>query len=501
MTLLCAYHGHSADFLQHCASGEIAKLVAQGVRERFDDGYKEAEYRSWRASLPALARVIERAGVADIDVFIELQMPLSSERCDVLLLGRNEHGEPAALVIELKQWSYVRESIAGYKLDMMGRPVLHPAEQARGYTDWLKCFHSAFAEGGLALSTCAYLHNMTSQPALDLLRSRSLFGPVLDSCALFAAGDAENLAGFIRRKVGHGCLPDGRASILDAELAAAKNLLALLVQTIEGNADWTLLSEQRLIFSQVISRVTAARESGTGAAGHLVIVRGGPGTGKSVLAIQLLAYGARQGWRITHSTGSKAFHTVLQAKVEHIADQWLKKTHNVRYKKDLPVEKIFTTFRDIAHLGASRGRQLDLVIGDEGHRLWNFRLNPRTREQQSDTPMIEEVLRAAPITVMFLDDNQSIRANEIGSVQYLQEQASRCGVGTELLELNTQFRCGGSISYLHWIENRMGFDRPPSIAWRQFGGYEFRIFSDVGQMQCRLASLMADGQRCRMVAG
>jgi DUF2075 family protein len=501
MSLLCAYHEPATTFLQHCAAGEIADRVGAQVIALFDCHYKESEYRSWQASLPALGEVLKSAGVLDVDVFVELQMPRSSERCDVLLVGLSEDGKRTALLLELKQWSLVHESIAADKVVMMGQLRLHPARQATGYADWLKGYHGTFGDGELALVACAYLHNLSSPRPLEMLRSRSLFGPALDLCPLFAKPDRERFEDFVRRKVGHGRVPEARRLILDGRLVEAKNLLALLVQTIEDNEKWILLKEQQIVFDTVVTLVNEARARDLERPGHLIVVRGGPGTGKSVLAIQLLAYGARNGWRVAHATGSKAFRTVLQAKVAEIADRLLKRIYNARYKKDIPVEGIFTTFQDIATLGAKHGRQLDVVVGDEGHRLWTFRQNVRTRQALSDVPMIEEMLRASPVTVMFLDDNQSIRANEIGSVQYLTEHANRVGLEVEVLELETQFRCGGSVSYLHWIENRMGFDRPPSLAWRQYGGYDFRIFTDVAEMQRTLASAVKDGQRCRMVAG
>lgn len=501
MSLLCAYHEHVTTFLEHCANGEIADRVGREVRARFDERYNEPEYRSWKASLPALARILKAAEVLDVDVFIELQMPRSSERCDVLLVGLSEDGQRTALLFELKQWSFVTESITADKVVMMRKSKLHPARQARNYVDWLKSFHGTFGGGELNLVACAYLHNMSSPRPLELLRSRSSFGPTLDLCPVYAKSDEADLKDFIRRKVGQGRVPDAGRLVLDGQLIAAKNLLALLVKTIESNEEWILLKEQLVVFESVVSSVNAARERGAEAPGHLIIVRGGPGTGKSVLAIQLLAYGARNGWHVAHATGSKAFRTVLQAKVAHIADDLLKRIYNVRYKKDIPVEGLFTTFQDVAKLGVKQGRQLDLIVGDEGHRLWSFRQNMYSHQPVSDVPMIEEILRASPVTVMFLDDNQSIRANEIGSVQYLTGHADRLGVEVELVDLETQFRCGGSVSYLHWIENRMGFDRPPSLGWRQYGGYDFRIFTDVAEMQRALASLVKDGQRCRMVAG
>jgi DUF2075 family protein len=287
--------------------------------------------------------------------------------------------------------------------------------------------------------------------------------------------------------------------ILDAEIRPSIKLLDVVAAAVQGTQEWQLLDEQIAAYNQVISLVEGARSGSPGR--HLVVVRGGPGTGKSVLAIQLLGYAARHHWRVTHATGSKAFQTVLQARTESFADALFRKVHNVRFRKDLPVGKMFATFRDVASAGAAGRTGLDLVIGDEGHRLWDFRRNVRTYEAESSVPMIEEMLSACPVTVIFLDDNQGVRANEIGSVDYLEAHAKRLGADFVVVDLNTQFRCSGSQSYLDWVDNRLAFDADRSTAWLEHGGYDFRIVPDPAYLQVALQDFSEKKNKCRIIAG
>ena len=500
MTMLCAYHTNVRSFSQDCLDGSIADKVSDGFNTRFGYLPSESEVSSWRSSLPAFGRELAKFDIVDAYVFIELQMPLSSARCDLLLVGKTVHGHESALVVELKQWSRVSASAVRNTVSVLGRPMTHPSIQVRSYVNYLKHFHGAFTESRLELYGCAYLHNAVSPETLRLLRSRIAFNSTPEEFPVFDASDPSLFGNFVRESIGNGqpLAPD--ILILEGRIMPSKKLLDLVDAAVQGNYEWRLLDEQILAFNKVISLVAEARTHARRER-HILIVRGGPGTGKSVIAIQLLAYAARHGWKVAHVTGSKAFQTVLQAKTEHFADAFLKRIHNARFKRELPVKEIFATFRDVARLGSTSGCQLDLVIGDEGHRLWDYRRNTRTYEVESSVPMIEEILLAAPVAVMFLDDNQGVRANEIGSVRYLEENARRLGIAHSIIDLNTQFRCAGSKSYLDWVDNLLGFQAPHSLAWQAYGGYEFNICSTPLAMQEQLSAVMQSGNRCRLVAG
>lgn len=454
---------------------------------------------SWSASLPAIAQQLATAPIEDADVFLELQMPLSSARCDLLIVGLNEEGRPGAVVVELKQWSRVSPSAIRDSVSVFGRPVLHPSVQVRSYVNYLRHFHGAFTETGLSCDGCVYLHNIHGGDSTKVLTSTSAFDSAPREFPAFGARDESGLALFVKDRVGYGRVDRALDLILNARVASSTRLLDMVDRAVQGNHEWQLLDEQLLAFNQIISVVEEAKNKKS-ASRHLMVVRGGPGTGKSVLALQLLAYGARNHWRVAHATGSKAFQTVLQAKTQHFAAEFLKRLHNVRFRSDVPVKEIFTTFRDIARLGTS-GRQLDVVIGDEGHRLWDFRRNVRTYRPESDVPMIEEMVAASPVTVIFLDDHQGVRANEIGSTSYLKQHSERLGLESTLIDLNIQFRCAGSTSYLNWVDSCLGYASTASTAWISDNAYEFAVYNSVAQMEEDLLERSTSGDHCRMVAG
>lgn len=497
--MLCAYHAPFADFRRDCAGGLIGPLVEKGFSNHFGYMASPSEAASWAASLIAVTEALGESAIQSY-VFLELQMPLSSARCDLLLIGRNRAGQAVALIVELKQWSHVSESAVRDTVAVMGRPVVHPSIQSRSYVNYLKHFHGGCTgTAGLIPRGCAFLPNLKAQRDIRILTSSDVFGTIPREFPVFSGSSVTEFAQHVSEEVGQGIVEGAANVILNAEIRPSIRLLDVVATAVQGTQEWQLLDEQITAYNQVISIVEGARSGGSDR--HLIVVRGGPGTGKSVLAIQLLGYAARQHWRVAHATGSKAFQTVLQARTEHFADTLFRKIHNVRFRKDLPVEKMFATFRDVANAGAMGRTGLDLVIGDEGHRLWDYRRNVRTYEAESSVPMIEEMLLASPVTVIFLDDNQGVRANEIGSVDYLELHAKRLGANFVSVDLNTQFRCSGSQSYLDWIDNRLGFDAICSTAWLEHGGYDFHIVSDPFALQASLDEVKKKQNKCRTIAG
>ncbi|WP_163989495.1 DUF2075 domain-containing protein [Pyxidicoccus caerfyrddinensis] len=275
----------------------------------------------------------------------------------------------------------------------------------------------------------------------------------------------------------------------------------MVVQTIHGEFEWRLLDVQRQAYLRIVTAVEEGRANGTRT---VVLVKGGPGTGKSVLALQLLAHGASKHWRVVHATGSQAFQTNLQGKTLAFSADLHKRLQGVRFKKELPVDQLFCTFSDVAKAGSREADVLDLVVADEAHRLWDFRRlkypNGKIRHL-SETPMIEEVIRASRVTAFFLDDNQAVRAGEIGHSLVVRDAAKRLGVRLVELELDLQFRCGGSESYVRWVDALMGFRPHADLAWKDSGAYSLGVEQDMARMDQRLRARRNQGYRCRLVAG
>lgn len=288
--------------------------------------------------------------------------------------------------------------------------------------------------------------------------------------------------------------------MIDGKIKPSTKLLDVVAEAIQSNFEWRLLDEQLLVFNTIVSKVD---QYGNDQKKSIVIIRGGPGTGKSVLAIQLLAYAARKNWRVAYSIGSKAFITTMQALTEYFADEFLKKIHSVKHKKHLPVKELFVKPAEIAKIGSNDENVFDIVVNDEAHRLWDFRrqVYSNINKKLSDTPMIEEIISASKVNAFFLDDNQSVRSNEIGSVEFIKNQAKKLDVNVDFIDLNTQFRCSGSEAYIKWVDYILGFCEKNSKNWQRYESYDFKIFDTIEELQHRLDVLKESGNKCRLVAG
>lgn len=496
------YQQPLSKFLADVAADRLEGVLTEQLLTLSDREASESERTSWRASLAALAGVLKDETLAGSEIFVELFMPLNGRRCDALLTGRTAIG-PSAVVIELKQWSFVGTSHLPDHVFGGSRNVVHPSVQVRDYVETLRHFHSAFTDDReqIELGGAVFLHDLAMKDGGAHLRDANVFGDLPQRFPLFLKHEHAALGRWLASRLIPGPGTEVATRVRSGFPLPSPKLLDLVVETIKNQHDWRLLDEQKTAFFAIRHAVITAKMSGER---RVIIVRGGPGTGKSVVAIQLLAEAARQHWRVAHATGSKAFQTVLQARTLAFSESMLKKIHSVKTKTALPVRELFTTFADVAKLGAQDPGRLELTICDEAHRLWLHRRqkfpNGKVR-WLSDKPMVQELISASLVTAFFLDDNQSVRSGEIGHSRLIEQQAAAMGVPVDRYELDAQFRCAGSTSYIHWVEGLLGFRNRLDFEWREHQVYELKLWSDMTELDRHLRRLIAEGRNCRLVAG
>jgi hypothetical protein len=229
-----------------------------------------------------------------------------------MVCGRDDDKNDQAVIVELKQWErcepaepakLLRSWVGGRQRD-----VLHPSVQVGQYRQYLEDTHTAFHEGPrpIGLSACSYLHNYLIGET-DPIRATK-FADAIRANPLFDSDGAEALGGYLRERLAQG---DGRPvlrRVEDSPYRPSRKLMDYVAATISEQSPWILLDEQLVIFEKIRSTV----HSGLfGRRKQVVIVRGGPGTGKSVLAINLMADLLRDGRSAHYATGSKAFTETL----------------------------------------------------------------------------------------------------------------------------------------------------------------------------------------------
>jgi hypothetical protein len=322
----------------------IERLLAGMLR-----GVSPAEQNSWGRSLPVLAADLADAGLGQVEMLLEYQLPLTSQRADVVLCGTHPRtGAVSYVVVELKQWSAARSFEGSAELvdvpGMPGGPKQHPVRQVEGYCAYLADFLRTLEHQPDALAGLAYLHNATDPAATADLRRY----PVSTTGRLFTGADRGALVSFLQTRLAPGPGRDAADQLLGSAVAPSKQLLKVAADEVREREQFRLVGNQQLAVDLVGHAVEQSRRSNSKRA---IVVTGGPGSGKSVVALSLLGDLARQGRTVLHATGSRSFTQTLRKVAGH---------RNPRVKA---MFKYFNQFM------TAQENDLDVLILDEAHRI------------------------------------------------------------------------------------------------------------------------------------
>lgn len=258
-------------------------------------------------------------------------------------------------------------------------------------------------------------------------------------------------------------------------------MLAVAADEVQTREQFVLQGQQELAFKIVMHEVAKAQRSDHKA---VVIVAGGPGSGKSVIALSLLGELARQGRTVLHATGSRSF------------TQTLRKVAGRRNKRVERLFKYFNQFMDAERNG------LDVLILDEAHRIRETSANRFTKaEHRTGRPQLDELLAAARVPVFLLDENQVVRPGEMGAVDTIRSFAESQGLAVHHVPLPEQYRCGGSAAYVNWVHALLGLSDAPPSAWLGDDRFEVVVADSPLEMEQLLRRKDADGYSARMTAG
>lgn len=457
----------------------VAKLINEFI-DKFRREPGDGEIRSWENSLKEISEVFDEAGLVEQGVFLEFQLPLSSKRIDCIVIGQDNQKKNEVVVIELKQWQKCRSSNLNDAvvtvLEGKNKLLLHPSVQVGNYIDYLKNATDIFNDNKeLDLSACVYLHNYIIEADDSLIDKK--FEEVIRNYPIFVKDDKEKIIDFIRNKVSYGVDNDVIKKISELKFETNKKLNDSLVGIINGKAEYVLLDEQRLAYDTIIAAADSNKKGK-----KVIIVNGGPGTGKSVIAINLLAYFLMNERKVNYATGSKWFTKNLRA--------MLKGTSGEYYFK------YFNQYNNL------REDEIDVLICDESHRIRG------DRDVRTGLYQIEQIIRASKVSVFFIDNNQHIRANEIGTSQYIRNYAAKykrehnSEVTIWETKLEAQFRCGGMDGFVSWLDNTLDIDKTANILWKNSkDGFEFKICSSPEEVEKLIVDKQSKGYKSRMMAG
>ncbi|MFG2194442.1 DNA/RNA helicase domain-containing protein [Streptomyces sp. NPDC048639] len=461
-------------------AGGLAEELAQQYRSAFYRDPPPGERRSWMNSLPALGAVLRDAELDDVEVLIEQKLPLASLRADAILAGSHPTtGRLSYVVVELKQWSAARLVPETDDLCLVkGRgnhATLHPVAQVRRYCDYLQDFTCLLSDEEDLVTGVAYLHNAADQDIAGL------FGMADAKAQLFTDTTRGALIAYLRTRLSPQSGALEADDLLGSPTAPGRQLMRVAADEIIRGGNFRLMDEQQVAVSLVKRAVDRSRSSDQK---EVIVISGGPGSGKSLIALHLMGHLGRNGRTVAHATGSKSFTTTLR----HVAGQ----TNN-------RIPKLFRYFNDFEQVERNG---LDVLICDEAHRM-------RLRSSGSNAPawdgnhrrQVEELMDAARVPVFLLDQHQVVRPGEMGSVEDIDRAARARGCLVRHVDLNNQFRCGGSRAYEHWVLRLMGLEAGGPVPWKPEQNFSVLVANSPQEMEHYLRAQHEAGHTARMTAG
>ena len=423
------YAGTSKDFITTATRNGIASKLESAFFDAFHYKPSMQEVQSWQNSLFRMAYTLQEGNFMDHGILLEYQLPLSSRRLDCMVTGHDSQGARNSIIVELKQWSDVEASnaedcvttwVAGQKRD-----ILHPSRQVGQYEEYLRDMHSVFIQGDVHLRSCAFLHNLSYDPAGEIYARRH--ASILDKYPAFSGDQQEQLIAYMNKFLQGGKGEPVLDMVLKSRYAPSKKLLEHTSRVIQDQKSYVLLDNQQVVFAKVLAEIGEAAKA-TKLKKTVVLVHGGPGTGKSVIALHLLGKLSGKGLNVMHLTGSKAF------------------TENMRRIVGSRASAQFGYF-NLNKRGELPPNQFDALIMDEAHRIRESSKDRFTKPQDwSGLPQIDELIHTTRVSVFFIDDRQIVRPGEVGSSELIREAAKRAGAKLLEYELDAQFLPGNAVA-------------------------------------------------------
>lgn len=474
---MIVYSATRAEFTADVFSNVIEAKVLAAFRKRLGHGAAESEIESWRNSLGYMNNVLISSDIPDdAGVAIEYRIPLTSKRVDVILTGENESGSAVAVIVELKQWSEIeptdKDAIVVTFVGRARREVLHPSYQAWTYAALINDFNQTVQDERIELAPCAYLHNCDSGRVIKA----DFYAEHIQKAPAFIRSDVNELQDFLRRYIRYGDKRNILYRIDKGKLRPSKNLVDHLVSLLEGNREFELIDEQKIVYETALALASRARS----AKKQVLIVEGGPGTGKSVVAINLLVELTRRELLVHYVTRNAAPRAIY----ESMLTGTFTKT------------RIANLFQGSGAYTESPMNGMDALVVDEAHRL-----NERSGLYQNlGKNQIKEIIQTARSSVFFIDEDQRVTLRDIGEKAEIRRWAEECGAEVHELALESQFRCNGSDGYLAWVDDALQI-RETANETLEGIDYDFRICENPNELRELIFEKNRESNKARLVAG
>lgn len=475
------YSGSKADFMVQVEEDAIAYTIRDNILEKMHRKTPDAEFRSWVNSLEYMYKVLNDDGIPrNSGIAIEYNLPNTAKRVDFLVSGYDAKRSANVVIIELKQWEKLNkvEGLDALVETFTGgreRRVVHPSYQAWSYAEMIRDYNEYAQIAGVNLWPCAYLHNymrVQDDPLDD-----PIYKDYLDEAPAFAKGDVRKLREFIKRVVETGDDSEILYEIDNGRIKPSKSLQDAIVGMLESNPEFNLIDDQKVVFERIMELSRQCERDGKK---RVLIATGGPGTGKTVIAMNLLARLTQEGVFVQYCSKNSAPRTV-----------YVKKLKGHRTKSS--IDNMFKGSG--AYVDAPRNA-VGVVLADEVHRL-----NEKSGLYGNQgINQIHEIIHAARLSVFFIDECQRVTVKDIGSVGEIKRWAAVNGAEVYEEELTSQFRCNGSDGYLAWLDDVLEIRETANYDIEGID-YDFEVLDSPDEMRQKVIERNQGSNKSRILAG
>ncbi len=474
---MIVYSATKSGFQNDIMTNNIGQIILDKYRDTTGRNTGVSEVNSWTNSLQYMDRVLNDDLIpADAGVSIEYHVPRSSKRIDFIITGLNSENEESVIIIELKQWQKAeiteKDAIVLTRFKHGEKETPHPSYQAWSYKRLLEDYNQTVEEDNLKLLPCAYLHNYE----MDDVISNDFYKEYTDKAPLFLKNDALKLRDFIKTHVRYGDKNNILYRIDHGKIRPSKNLADKLSSMLADKEEFVMIDDQKIVFETALKLARESSEINK----NVLIVQGGPGTGKTVVAINLLVELTNKQLVAQYITRNSAPREVYEAKLTGS----FKKSH---------ISNMFSGSGSFHNLEENL---YDALIVDEAQRL-NAKSGIFSHLGENQ---VKEIIKSSKFSVFFIDEDQKVTLKDIGDKEEIRRYAKELGATVSELELESQFRCNGSDGYLAWLDNTLQIHETANT-FLDDKDYDFKIFDDPKKLHEEIIEKNKEKNKARMVAG
>ena len=485
---MIVYNDIKRQFVNDVKDNSIADKILDAIKMRGLNAGHEKEYSSWQNSMQFMRNIVDDSEIDDeVRICIEYNIPLTSKRVDFIIAGADKSGKDNIIIVELKQWQKaevvaddmhycVRTYVAN-----SDRIVCHPSYQAYSYSCFLRNYSQSLTDDNINLIPCAYLHNY--QPEYRQTLSNPIYQEWTELAPFFIKNEVCAFSEFVKKHITKKSSKGDLLYLIDhGRLRPTKALQDSLASMVKGNKEFMLLDEQAVCFDMCLKTMNQCLKDRKK---RTIIIQGGPGTGKSVLAVNLLMEYINQSLNASYVTKNSA---PREAFLKLLTKSDAKKLVNIKQ-----------LFRSPFNLSKCDVNGYDCLIVDEAHRLVKKMYGDWNGENQ-----VKECINASTLSIFLLDEDQAVTTKDIGSIDEVRYWCKELGsrlIITDETKLISQFRCNGSDAYIQFIDEILQRHEESIAVDLSELNFDFKVFDNPNEMREELRVKNQENNKTRMVAG